>query len=357
MRVALITFNITGGLNHYISCLANELAPICELRLFVPKGFSRSWIDKVDICEMPIPCSKDEFAKMAFHPQLFLKMFDAVRDFKPDIIHINERNLGFFPVLAFLDTRKVVLTIHDPVAHIGSGSWYSGLETKAFLRKSPNIIVHGEKFRGHYPTKRVFVIPHGEYGRFNTTSSEVIEEDDTVLFFGRINKYKGIDILVQAMKDVWKKRPQTKLIIAGEGDLKALGVDVDGMSGVEVINNYIPNEEVSKLFQRASIVVLPYIEGSQSGVLATALALGKPTIATRVGCFEETLENGKNGILVEPGKPEGLRDAMLELLENNEERKDLGKRAKEYSDQYLQWAPIAKKTLDSYSIVINEKRE
>ena len=59
MRVALISFNITGGLNHYISCLANELAPICELRLFVPKGFDKSWIDNVDVREMPIPNSKD----------------------------------------------------------------------------------------------------------------------------------------------------------------------------------------------------------------------------------------------------------------------------------------------------------
>ncbi len=348
MRVAIVTFNKTGGLNHYIACLANELSKICELRLFVPIGFDRGWIEKVDIQELPIPTSVGEMKGLALHPERFLNMFEAIRDFRPDIIHVNERDFGFFPVLALFDSRKIVLTIHDPVPHIGSKSWYSMIETPAFLYKAPNIIVHGEKFRGYFPDKRVFVIPHGEYGRFKSTAEGVAEEADTVLFFGRINKYKGIEVLIKAMDGVWKARPQTKLIIAGEGDLKALGIEVDGLKGIEILNNYIPNEEVSKLFQRAAIVVLPYIEGSQSGVLATALALGKPTIATKVGCFEETIESGKNGLLVNPGESEGLKDAILELLENKSLREELGRNAKQYSDQFLQWAPIAKSTLEAY---------
>jgi glycosyltransferase involved in cell wall biosynthesis len=354
MRVAIVTFNKTGGLNHYIACLANELSKICELRLFVPIGFDRSWIENVDVREMPIPTSAGELGGFALHPERFLHMFEEIRDFKPDIIHVNERDMGFFPVLALFNRKKIVLTIHDPVPHPGSKSWYSMIETPAFLYKAPNIIVHGEKFRSYYPEKRVFVIPHGEYGRFKTTSGGVPEEEDTVLFFGRINKYKGIDILLKAMKDVWSIRPQTKLIIAGEGDLKALGIEIDGQSGIEIINKYIPNEEVSKLFQRAAIVVLPYIEGSQSGVLATALALGKPTIATKVGCFEETIESGKNGILVNPGESEGLKDAILELLENKSLRQVMGKNAKDYSDAFLQWAPIAKSTLEAYNKILEK---
>jgi starch synthase len=355
MRVAIVTFNKSGGLNHYISCLANELNKICELRLFVPFGFDRSWIDKVDIHEMPIPTSKGEMAKLALHPNKFLSMFDEIRDFEPDIIHVNERNLGFFPILALLRSKKIVLTIHDPVPHIGSESWYLGLETAAYLHKAPNIIVHGEKFRHYYPNKSVFVIPHGEYGRFKFISGELSEEDDTILFFGRINKYKGIDILLKSMKEVWNVRPQTRLIIAGEGDLKALGIEIEGENRIEMINSYVPNEEVSKLFQRSSIVVLPYIEGSQSGVLATALALGKPTIATRVGCFEEIIENGKNGMLVNPGDSEGLRDAILELLGNGSLRQDIGKNAKVYSDAFMQWNSIAKLTLESYQKILDGK--
>jgi glycosyltransferase involved in cell wall biosynthesis len=333
--------------------LANELSKICELRVFTPYGFDKSWIDNVDIHEMPIPNSKAAFGRMIFHPQRFLEMFDEIRDFRPDIIHINERNLGFFPVLRMFDNKKIVLTIHDPVRHIGSGSWYSGIETAAFMNMAQNIIVHGEKFRKCYPNKQVFVIPHGEYGRFQGTTNDVPEEPDTLLFFGRITMYKGIDILIKAMKDVWSARPQTRLIIAGNGDLKALGIDTTGEDRIEVLNSYIPNEEVSKLFQRASVVVLPYIEGTQSGVLATSLALGKPTIATRVGCFEETLADGKNGILVDPGDDKALSKAIIELLANDDLRKDIGKRAKEYSDAYLQWAPIAKVTLESYQKVLD----
>ena len=148
---------------------------------------------------------------MIFHPQRYLQMFDEIRDFRPDIIHINERNLGFFPVLSMFDNRKIVLTIHDPVRHIGSGSWYSGIETSAFMHMAQNIIVHGEKFRKCYPHKRVFVIPHGEYGRFQGTSDDIVEQPDTLLFFGRVTEYKGIDVLVKAMKDVWAVRPKTKL--------------------------------------------------------------------------------------------------------------------------------------------------
>jgi glycosyltransferase involved in cell wall biosynthesis len=158
------------------------------------------------------------------------------------------------------------------------------------------------------------------------------------------------------MKDVWSVRPQTKLIIAGSGDLKALGIDTTGEARIEVMNSYIANEEVSRLFQRASVVVLPYIEGTQSGVLATGLALGKPTIATRVGCFEETIEDRKNGMLVNPGDHEGLSKAILELLSNDDLRKDIGKGAKEYSDKFLQWAPIAQVTMESYKKVLEDPK-
>lgn len=356
MRVALVTFNISGGLNHYVSCLANELSKICELRVFTPTKFDMGWIDKVDIHEMPIPCSKIDFAKMAFHPNQFLEMFDEIKEFDPDIIHINERNLGFFPILALLDKKKVVLTIHDPVPHSGSGSWYSGIETKAFLQKAPNIIVHGEKFRCYYPDRQVFVLPHGEYGRFKF-DGDVKEEEDTVLFFGRINKYKGIDVLIKAMREVMSLRPQTRLIIAGKGDFKEIGIDIESGNGIEIINDYIPNDDVAKLFQRSSIVVLPYIDGSQSGVLATSMALGKATIATRVGCFEEILEDRKNGLLVPPGEIGELRDAILELLENKDLRNELGRNAKEYSDEFLQWDSIARKTLKAYGTILGGASE
>src|ERR1035437_11184822 len=114
---------------------------------------------------------------------------------------------------------------------------------------------------------------------------EIPKSDKIVLFYGLINKYKGVEVLISAMKNVIKVLPDLKLIIAGKGkieyDITTLG------NNFEIINRYITNEEIAELNQLATLVVCPYFSASQSGVVMTSFAFNNPVLATNVGALPE----------------------------------------------------------------------
>ena len=83
-----------------------------------------------------------------------------------------------------------------------------------------------------------------------------------------------------------------------------------------VYNHWISDTLQAELFHRASVVVLPYIEASQSGVIPCAYSCAKPVIATRTGSLPEMVEHGRTGYLVPPGDEKALADAMIDLLRN-----------------------------------------
>ena len=141
----------------------------------------------------------------------------------------------------------------------------------------------------------------------------------TILFFGLVRKYKGLDVLLRAFARVFQESDY-RLIVAGEfyddeADytkmIKELGVE----SRVEVLNRYVPNEEVSGLFGRADVLVLPYLTATQSAVAQVALANSLPVIASAVGGLTEVIKPGLNGLLVPPGDDVALAYALEDYFE------------------------------------------
>lgn len=129
-------------------------------------------------------------------------------------------------------------------------------------------------------------------------------EDEVLLFFGYVRRYKGLDILIEAFAELARERPDLRLLIAGEfydkpeyyTDLiSRLGLDAK----VKVINEYIANEALAKYFQLSEVVVLPYRSGTQSGILNIAYGYSKPVVITDVGGFAEFVEDGETGVLVQ----------------------------------------------------------
>jgi glycosyltransferase involved in cell wall biosynthesis len=117
-----------------------------------------------------------------------------------------------------------------------------------------------------------------------------------------------------------------------------------------VLNERIPDEQVAQLFQEASVVVCPYIEASQSGVLALANAFGKPVVATTVGGIPEMIQHGKTGLLVPPRDARSLAEAVVTLLQNHNLRQEMRRHALQQSQTELSWASIAKRTRAVYDL-------
>lgn len=214
---------------------------------------------------------------------------------------------------------------------------------------------------------KIYVIPVGEYSQFagvNLLKSdarkklEIPENKKVLLFFGYIRKYKGLSLLLQALSEAIIKVPDIFLIIAGEAadDYQIYQKIIDEnylneitLSAIE----YIPLEKVSTYFSASDIVVLPYINIYQSGILYLAFAHKRPVIVTNVGGLPEVVEEGKNGFIIPANDPNALTDAIIKSFADVKKLEEMGNYAYEKAKQDYSWDNIAKKTIEVYKDVLS----
>ena len=175
----------------------------------------------------------------------------------------------------------------------------------------------------------------------------------TVLFFGRIYRYKGLDVLVDAEPKVSALVPDARFVVAGTGD--ALDECCSRMVHPDrfaVTDRRLSEAETSVLFREAWVVVLPYLEASQSAVAAIAMAYGVPVVATSVGGLPEAVYHGRSGTIVPPGDPDALADAIAEILLDAQKRARLAQGARDLATGELSWARVAELTEEVYMEVV-----
>ena len=160
-----------------------------------------------------------------------------------------------------------------------------------------------------------------------------------VLIFGRMKRYKGIEVLMRATPLIAERVPNLKIIFAGQGDeLDRLEDRLKIDPVFEVRNRYISAGETVELFSASTLVVIPYIEASQSGPLHLAYSLGRPVVASAVGAIAESLQSGQEGFLVAPNDPEALAEAMIKILNNPDLSTRMGRAARIKADRELNWS-------------------
>ena len=163
-----------------------------------------------------------------------------------------------------------------------------------------------------------------------------------------MRKNKGLEYLIKAEPHLRKKIKNIKIIIAGENPYFEYDESMLSSPHYEIANQFIPNQDIPQYFRRASLVVLPYISATQSGIIPLAFAFGKPVVATSVGAIPEIVENGKTGLLVEPKNEIALAEAICKVLLNPNLLKKMSKNALRYCDDELSWDAIAQKTIKIY---------
>ncbi|MBC7861715.1 MAG: glycosyltransferase [Bacteroidia bacterium] len=148
-------------------------------------------------------------------------------------------------------------------------------------------------------------------------------DDKVILFFGLIRKYKGLDILLEAMADERIKKMDIKLLIGGEFyEDRTYYDEIIKKNALEnsiiLHGKFIANEDVKFYFSAADMVTLTYRDATQSGVTQVAFQFEKPTLVTNVGGLSEIIPHGKCGYVVEPNKKE-IADAIVDFYVNNKE--------------------------------------
>ena len=176
-----------------------------------------------------------------------------------------------------------------------------------------------------------------------------------ILFFGRIWEYKGLEYLIKAEPLITKEVLDAKIIIAGTGENFKKYEEMMVHRDKFIVYNYrTPYKEGEELFQRCSVVVLPYIEAPQSGVVPTAYGFKKSVVVTDVGSIPEIVDDDVTGFMVPPKNPEALADAIVKLLKHEKLRKQMGENAYNKLNTDLSWDTIAEKTIEVYTKAIND---
>jgi|ERR1700761_6455637 len=252
----------------------------------------------------------------------------AINKNVPSIIHFDDISLQLWSLGIFLKSNWKCTNVHDPEPHSGERDWrrnlarlilYPGMKAfivfSAYSNKRFN-----EIYKPKPPVYTLALTPYYFYSKIlpHDVFNELDKDDLVLLFFGRISKYKGINELVRAFKNIYKYDARLKLIIAGRGNINnELDVDLQSEigNGIILYNRFIANEEIAGLMQRANYVVCPYRDATQSGVVMTAFAFQKKVIVSEVGGLYEAVIPGKNGYVYNPREPNGLEIAFGQVLE------------------------------------------
>ncbi len=215
--------------------------------------------------------------------------------------------------------QRVLLAIHDALPHPGDSFPFWRQHFRLDLAATDGIVVMSEAVAEimasvyRYPAESTFFmpLPAPDFARPAPRAAPA-GRPWRLTFFGRIRDYKGLDLLADAYADIHRRFPVT-LRIVGEGHVAALDT-LSALPGVTIEQRWVPEADVVQLFAGTDLLVLPYREASQSGILATALALGVPTVATPVGGLTEQIVSRTSGLLAQAATGPAVAEALAALL-------------------------------------------
>lgn len=295
-----------------------------------------------------------------------LGCYRALRDFRPDVVHVQAHTDWRLWLLQRLAGRvPALMTMHDVSPHSG---WQPDRNRLQFwvhcdsLRHTDAFIVHGSNLAselGEKPWWRgqpVFVIPHGVLA--HPHDARPLPERPTVLFFGRLEYYKGLDLFVEAVERAAEKIPGLRAIIAGAGSEAARCRALVRRPGVfEWREGFVPDSALPDLFGESSLVVLPYRDASQSGVVPLAFSNGRPVVVTRVGALAEAVDDEVDGIVVEAPSAAAIAKAIVKVLAEPGLLERLAANALVTATEgRLSMSQVSKAHLDAYRAIIGAHR-
>lgn len=275
--------------------------------------------------------------------------------------YINERNPEavifqwwhpfFAPAFHFIakrvtsDSTTVIFLCHNVEPH------ESSFFDKQLLRYAYNpvdkFLVHSsqekDRLLQYKPDAEIQVHVHPVYSFFPEPSPDMIppveipETEITLLYFGLIRPYKGLPVLLEAMPKILES-VDAHLMVVGEfyeekepyfQQIKKLGLSND----VTVVDEYVPDTQVGWYFRNADIVVLPYLNATQSGIIPIAYHFNKPVIATEVGGLPDVVFEGETGYLVPPNDAKALAEAV-KLYGKQRENIDFSAQISQHLDMF-----------------------
>jgi glycosyltransferase involved in cell wall biosynthesis len=372
-RVVTMALSRQGGLNQCTHAFNMGLVDLgWDVLHVTSKGY--------ELAHMPHPYEVLEvFDMLRTDPRDVVRLLGSLRRWGPVAVHLNGaehplRYLALFALLRPVLPCPLVYGAHNVTPQWTEERARTGTAQRWVLKAlgalADRVVVSAEENKRRLqqltdlPSRKIEVIPIGnnlplrepatDVGAWDPDRSEPPPTTGTnVLFFGNIVATKGLCYLLEAFPRVLQSCPGARLRIVGRPvepfeRYDRLARDLSITDQVETVLEFVPFEEVLLHFRWSDLLVLPYVQTSQSGVIFTASAVARPTVVTSVGGLPEAVEHGRSGLVVPPGDPEALAEAIVRLLTRDGERASMGRRAQVLCDTTFSWRTIARMTADLY---------
>lgn len=263
---------------------------------------------------------------MFLSPLTGYRFYRSLRMFDADIALCAMQSIWDAATLPVLRSRKqaFVLIVHEATQHPGEDQFHRQAILRRQIGAADAIITLTEhvaqmaRDRHGYPADRMWVLPHPAFSfEAGGTAGPIayrrlpVGRPFRLLFFGRITVYKDIGMLLNAYRILRDRGLNLELLIAGSGPITS---PLRNLPGVSVRNGWIADDEIPSIFAQADLAVLPYVAGSQSGVVAAALATGLPIVATPIGGLKEQVADSGIGLVARDVSAEGIAEAIFRFI-------------------------------------------
>jgi phosphatidylinositol alpha-mannosyltransferase len=373
MKIALVSpydLSVPGGVNSHIHHLAdNFIAKGHEVRLIAPASdVSRISPHSIVIGRpRPIPAG-GSIARMAMSPRLANPVRRVLAEEAFDVVHVHEPLVSFLPIqfLRF-STAINVGTFHAARDNGARLYHYTRRLLKACFRRLDGKIAVSQAaarliaphFPGYYN-----IIPNGvDIERFSAPREplpELMDGKINILFVGRLEKRKGLRYLLRAYARIKALRPAVRLVIVGSADPRQRRgyerwVSEAGLQDVQ-FKGFVPDEDLSRYHQSCHVFCAPNTGNESQGIiLLEALAAGCPVVASNIDGFAGVLTHGVEGLLVTPKDAGGLADALIDLIDHPEQRRQMIEKGIERA-QHFSWERVSQRVLTYYERLAYEKQ-
>lgn len=328
MKIALIALSVKGGGGQHTEALAVPLSKYADVHLFVPEHYNEDSGNTI-LHTFETGKTRMKAAKRLLNPRVAKTIWEEIEAIEPDVIHIIT---GFtFPwchLWSKYAAKKgipFIATHHNPEAHPAYfpnnliEPTLNFFAKRLLLRENVHTHIHVESFISlieaiGVPNERIHVIRLGSpAGRFEQYRKQPPPARENIVFyFGRLEYYKGIDIIVDVAS---RFRGQFKFVIAGKGNLPQKLVErIQGDPELfELKDEFIPDAEVVEYLQKAAVAIAPYRQVTQSFYPFIVAAFQTPFVATDLGSFSiDTKLVG--GTLIQPDSIEALESGIRSAI-------------------------------------------
>ena len=320
-----------GGISHFSEILSTSLSKKSKLSKFTFKKQYPSFLfpGKTQYISNYNANNAAQRIVSTFNPLSYFKAYKEINKSEPEVFICNYWMSFFGPMMGFIARRLSKKTIkigliHNLTPH--EKRFFDKPFNKYFINSYDGFIALSEfvleDIKKLNPNKPCIVIPHPPYNNFNLKINQLEAQNKlalnstkkTILFFGIIRDYKGLDLLIDAFNLL---DDSYQLIIAGEvygddGSYDKLINKNTNSQRIYFFNQYIPDEEVHLYFSASDCIVLPYKSGTQSGVAAIAEQFDLPVLTSNVGGISEKINHGVNGLIFKDTSAQNISDQIKE---------------------------------------------